>query len=427
MFTLFYLVGDEQRRPPKLLRVAIQIGNDTILRTAFVNVTQEGKESSSLQVNFKAVTWLIACPPTMEQTLRNYPYFQLFFEEPGGRSTGQRRSNVTNIKRLFSNCMKKGADKTIAMFGGVRVIGRSERINWKKGSKKNVKGGKGGTFVKIRGDIETTEDVNYSMSGFQSVRITFDVQWEPSSISTASTTVVSHRRHKKYGKLHTDDPKKYSISYSTIHCHQVLQMEGLRDHLNLIEDTYEKDPLGPTSLSSVQPPPVKKVTAIYGINLPTEVSAVYKRNPIVRIEQSKTKALREHDSSLDASRAWFAAASVIQRAYRSRRKCGQMFVVLDKDARLSNEEGSGLIIRDGVIWETKNTPQKIIGGGIERKCGDGSVSYWSLQHCRSWQGKCDVTVHEIDGAQHREILNDKRFHALLLQCLVVDESATASL
>ena len=263
------------------------------------------------------------------------------------------------------------------------------------------------------------------------VEMTFDVQWEPSSTSafhdTASAT-VGHRRHKKYGTRHTDDPKKYSISYSTIHCHQVLKMEGLRDHLKLIKETYEKDPLGPTSLSSSQPLPVKKVTAIYGINLPTEVSAVYKRNPIVQIEQSKKKSLREHDLSLSASRTCSAAASVIQRAYQSRRKCSQMFVVLDKDARLSNEKGSGLVIRNKIIWETKDTPQKIIGGGIERKCGDGSVSYWSLQHCRSWQGKCGVTVHEIDVALHRAILNDERFHALLLQCLVVDgESAPASL
>jgi len=69
MFTFFYLIDDEQRHPPKMLRLAVQMGNGTILRTAFVNVTQEGQESSSLQVKLKAVTWLIACPPKIEQTL----------------------------------------------------------------------------------------------------------------------------------------------------------------------------------------------------------------------------------------------------------------------------------------------------------------------------------------------------------------------
>ena len=49
--------------------------------------------------------------------------------------------------------------------------------------------------------------------------------------------------------------------------------------------------------------------------------------------------------------------------------------------------------------------------------GDGTVPYdWSLQHAQEWAaGQCDVIVDaEIDGANHREILADERFHAVVL-------------
>ena len=133
--------------------------------------------------------------------------------------------------------------------------------------------------------------------------------------------------------------------------------------------------------------PIKTVTAIYGINLDTEVAGVYKRNPSVRISLSN----KHH---------------TVQ----------QMFV-LDKEAMLNKTGSTTHTIDNGTIYETKKTPQKIIGGGTEKKSGDGTVSYWSLQHCKTWQGQCDLTVHEIENAEHRAILNDKKFHALLLQVL----------
>ena len=163
-------------------------------------------------------------------------------------------------------------------------------------------------------------------------------------------------------------------------------MEGTSNALNLLRDTYAKDPMGPLSLSAWQAPPVKKVTAIYGINLPTETAAVYKRNPSVQISMSDKGSM-------------------------------QQLFVLDKDASLNQDASKTHVIKDGLISETKKTPQNIIGGGIENKSGDGTVSYWSLQHSRCWRLKCDVIIHELEGAEHQEILNDKRFHALLLELL----------
>lgn len=96
--------------------------------------------------------------------------------------------------------------------------------------------------------------------------------------------------------------------------------------------------------------------------------------------------------------------------------------MLDKDASLDEIGSKTHAVEKGLIRETKKTPQTIIGtDAIQKKSGDGTVPYWSLQQCRMWQGKgvaeCDVKVHEIESAEHRAILNDSRFHDILLEIL----------
>ena len=59
-------------------------------------------------------------------------------------------------------------------------------------------------------------------------------------------------------------------------------------------------------------------------------------------------------------------------------------------------------------FETKRAKQKVVSG-------DGAVPHWSLQHAKSWQGpSCEVSVVELEGADHREILADARFHKAVL-------------
>merc|ERR1711933_190282 len=71
------------------------------------------------------------------------------------------------------------------------------------------------------------------------------------------------------------------------------------------------------------------------------------------------------------------------------------------------------------ILETKNTKQIDMETGeiIDGRSGDETVPYWSLQAPKKWKKHCDVTISEIVGAQHRSIINDKRFHKLLLDYL----------
>jgi hypothetical protein len=54
----------------------------------------------------------------------------------------------------------------------------------------------------------------------------------------------------------------------------------------------------------------------------------------------------------------------------------------------------------------------------------GTVPYWSLQQSQEWAKKSieensndKIEIKEIDGAEHRAILSDERFHKILLNFL----------
>jgi hypothetical protein len=76
-------------------------------------------------------------------------------------------------------------------------------------------------------------------------------------------------------------------------------------------------------------------------------------------------------------------------------------------------------LNNGIIWETEETVYNVksVDGIINRvkRCGDGTVPYWSLQHAREWSAQCHVVIDEIVGATHREILADERFHEIVLR------------
>ena len=48
-----------------------------------------------------------------------------------------------------------------------------------------------------------------------------------------------------------------------------------------------------------------------------------------------------------------------------------------------------------------------------RRSGDGTVPYASLSYCTHWDREIDVTIEELEGAEHREILKDKTFTRLV--------------
>ena len=169
--------------------------------------------------------------------------------------------------------------------------------------------------------------------------------------------------------------KRDDVKYEPISGFDIISREGVNTTLNAIQKEYDADPLDPRGRTSSERPPVKRIKAVYGINLPTEVGAVYRRRPAV---------VDREDSVLNLHR-------------------------LDTDARVV-DKNSGYITKGGKILETKNTLQP---DGLKIS-GDGTVPYTSMQHVMTWHSKdCRVEVDTLDGAPHREILADARFHDIL--------------
>ena len=154
--------------------------------------------------------------------------------------------------------------------------------------------------------------------------------------------------------------------------YDIMEREGLEDLLKFIRDEYDDDKFLPRSLSAIEPPPIKRVHAIYGVNLPTEVGCVYTRQ----------------DTCL--------SGNMLQSLY-----------IPDKKAKIG--KNTGYKISGGLIMENPRTKQKL-WEDLEIS-GDGTVPYWSLAHSKTWNSKdCYVTTQELDKAPHREILADPRFH-----------------
>ena len=174
-------------------------------------------------------------------------------------------------------------------------------------------------------------------------------------------------------------------TYQEFAGHDILEREGLDGTLTLIRDVYDKDAkIGPRTKSSSDAPPVQRIHAIYGTNLPTEVGGVYKR---------KDNALAQNH---------------LRNLYQL-------------DSKACVDGTSGYTLKQGILYETPKTRQAVAGNLAV--CGDGTVPYWSLQHCKTWESSGRrVSVVELDKAEHREILADARFHqALLDYCRIQKE------
>ncbi len=161
-----------------------------------------------------------------------------------------------------------------------------------------------------------------------------------------------------------------------------LEGTGVARNLDLWQgESFQLDPH-----VSPSPPPVSKVHAIFGTNVPTEVSAVFKRHARpVDINSLQSKYVLDTKASLEA------------------------------DAK----ERTGFTMRDGKIFETRNSPQRIIGTNqIVQCCGDGTVPYSSLQHVRTWAPYTDLSVEELPGVEHRAMLNSPAFHEAVLKQVI---------
>jgi len=195
--------------------------------------------------------------------------------------------------------------------------------------------------------------------------------------------------------------------------------EGMNYIFDVMKDNYDSDPLGPRTRSAKDPPPVKRVKAIYGVNLPTEVGAVYRRASLF-LESGKLQRLHELDKSATMKKN--KDAYKIQNGIIMELKTSPQVIVgpnLAED-RTYNHSDAVLSPPRSVLpvrlfnSQASEVKEHLTEGELVLRCGDGTVPYWSLQHCRTWQGACDVSIDEIEGAEHREILANSTFHKILV-------------
>ena len=237
-----------------------------------------------------------------------------------------------------------------------------------------------------RGGVETDDDTRLPC-------ISVNIKWIPSEIPSVDESgacqicQIPPSGCAQVGNLKCQQ-EGHEWDYDAASGYGILVQEGFEVPISVISNAYDSDKLVPRG--NTDPPPVRTIKAIYGVNLPTEVSAVYRRR--------KTLAERK---------------GIVRSKFQ-----------LDKQVSFKDIDATGYEILDGIVLETKETPQQTSDGGTARCSGDGTVPYWSLQFVNEWRGKADVTVTEIEGAEHRAILADARFQRELIEYVtIVDEEA----
>mmetsp|Transcript_338 Transcript_338/g.814 ORF Transcript_338/g.814 Transcript_338/m.814 type:complete len:1230 (+) Transcript_338:69-3758(+) len=240
-----------------------------------------------------------------------------------------------------------------------------------------------------------------------------DLSKEPSNINAKFAVIPGDEPAPPIVHNQEKSRKAKKIIYDTWSGKDLLERDGFCDDIfNLYREYYEEDHLGPTTRSALDAPPVRRVRSIYGINDLTEVSVVYRKRSVVTIGDNiaDSRYIIDKSATFDQTRL---NGDVV--------KIGTGSVTMDTSMSVA-----GYNIRDGIISETPRTMQTIPGKNMGQQrqcCGDGTVPYWSLSHCLSWQDSIpDLTVNELEGAGHRPILSDRRFLSLVKKyCCGVDD------
>lgn len=136
---------------------------------------------------------------------------------------------------------------------------------------------------------------------------------------------------------------------------QMLSRHGAEDSVKWREEFYLHDPNYLLSGAMLKAPPCKRVFHVYGVNLDTEWSYVYKSKDAMEIK---------------------------------RRGVASLGLELDSDAHLIDKNFK---IEKGIIFETPKSPQvsQSVGEDAVRRSGDGTVPYQSLRYSKSWNSnKC---------------------------------------
>ena len=446
----------ERDKPPKELRLTVTFRDRIRAHSEYhpVVVNKSGSDPRSMTVSF-IETFYMAVPYLGDEDELGELIFYL--EEPAGRinrnktELGKRFGKATSWARGLKKKAAKFARDFAKKWGTVLRVAVCVRPMVLRvsdfdgvGTKSSVKGKyQLDTNIPIVGCIgghESDEIIEYSDSededdnkdnsrclggkttpsteesiGSISLKLIYSPPPKSSSTETSTTPIAMINDDTPKPPILSKPNKLNTISFDRVEYDvwngtDLYKADGFTEPMfDLVENLYEGDPIGPTKESALDAPPVNCVRSIYGINVPTEVGAIYRKVPVVTVGDMQADCRY----MVDKSACFPPAAKVL---YDNR------------DDPWSKLNLMTYKIDGGLIFETPKTLQNVPGETEQRRvCGDGTVPYWNMVHALTWKDKVDeLTVDELDGAGHRPIVGDDRFFALLKRyCKVIDPRANA--
>jgi len=175
--------------------------------------------------------------------------------------------------------------------------------------------------------------------------------------------------------------RPHAEAYDEVTVVQMLRMMQCERVLKVWEDYYRSDPLyNDTGVEDA--PPVRRVTAIFGINCKTEVMCALRVNTHRSADKGNVRTRFVPDEE-----------AVLTPGTDLARSCS---------------------ISGGVVYEEP---------GGETPSGDGTVPFCSLRRSSTWAGQVEYREHRLEGSPHTLNMFDPRFHNLVLDILARLESA----
>jgi len=409
----------DREKPPKELRLGVSFRNRIFAYTDYkpVILNKDGSNPKSMTVSF-AETFYMAVPFIGKKN--ELGELNFYLEEPGGRvylnksGIGRFLSKATAFARCFKKKVSKAMRKCAKSLGtNLRVAENDRPLRLKVSdfeASNNIQSSErlaDGRYILDRrvgiigciGESQSIGSISLKLSYSPPPKSTGTAVSEtPIAMVGANTPkppIISQRAATEFSTS--------KILYDVMNGTDMFKADGFVGPMfDLVKNVYEGDPLGPTKESSLEAPPVNCVRSIYGINIPTEAGAIYRKVPVVTIGDNQADCRYELDKTA-------------------------RFRLMDtehaKNLNLLTHKIDG-----GIVYETPRTLQNIPGQAKQRRCcGDGTVPYWNMVHALTWKDKVEtLTVDELPGAAHRAIVADDRFFALLKRyCKVIDPRAKA--
>lgn len=408
----------KREKPPKELRLTV-VYRDLYATTDYspVEINKDGTNPKSMTVSFHE-TFYLAVPFLGKKS--ELGELNFYLEEPGGRinlnrsKIGKYLRNATAFMRCFKKKVSAFIRKTAKTLGTNLRVAENDRplrlkvSDFKANANDVSECLESGKYI-LEKKVGMIEVMGESKSiGSISLKLSYSPPIESTGTAISKTPIAMVREDTPKPPIMCQRKASNAMSplkipYDVMNGTDVFKADGFVGPMfDLVENVYEGDPIGPTKESSLGAPPVNCVRSIYGINIPTEAGAIYRKVPVVTIGDNQ------------ADRRYMLDTSARFRLLTNEH-AGQLNLLTHK-------------IDGGIVYETPRTLQNVPGQKEKRRCcGDGTVPYWNMVHALSWKDEVDVlTVDELPGAAHRAVVADERFFALLKRyCKVIDPRANA--